>query len=142
MAEQTTPATTAESICAVFSRQASAWNAGDAKQYAATFATDTTATNIFGDSYLGREALHARMAEILGGVFKGSTLRLDVRRMALPRPDVAIVDLDARVHGGQGLPSEMLAADGSLRTAMLQVLVRENDGWRVAAFHNVLVRKS
>ncbi len=132
MQSPTVPPPVPEAVLKLLEQQSRAWNAGDAALYAATFAEDSTSTNIFGDTYLGRAAVTARMSEILGSMFKGSTLKLDVRRMALVRPDVAIVDADARVYGCGGLGSH-----GPLRTAMLQVLVCQDGAWRVVAFHNV-----
>jgi uncharacterized protein (TIGR02246 family) len=125
----------------VLEQQANAWNAGDAKLYADTFMQDATCTNVLGDVYSGQKALSARMAEILRTVFKGSTLRLAVRRLRFIRADIAVADIDAGVRGYQALPPGIAANDGVLRTAMLQVLVHEDQQWRVAAFHNVDVKK-
>ncbi len=130
---------TDEAIQQLFDRQVRAWNAGDADLYAQTFAENVTATNILGDNYVGRQALASRMAEILGSIFKGSTLELGVRRIAFVRADVAVVDLEARVTGFQRLPPGVTAPDGVLRTAMLQLVAKEEDAWRAAAFHNVAI---
>ncbi len=102
---------------------------------------DATATNVLGDTYSGKEALSARMADILRTVFKGSTLELKVRQLRFIEPDVAVVDIDAEVRGYRALPPAVVATDGVLRTTMLQVIVREGEQWRVAAFHNVDVKK-
>ncbi len=132
---------TEQAIRAVLEQQTTAWNAGDAKRYAATFAQNATATNVLGDRYSGKEAVSARMADILRTVFKGSKLELKVRRLRFIEADVTVVDIDAEVRGYRALPPAVVATDGVLRTAMLQVIIREGERWRVAAFHNVDVKK-
>ena len=142
MSNDAISALAAEGILKVFRQQENAWSEGDAQRYAETFAEDCTCTNIFGDTYIGRQAVAFRMSEILSGMFKGSKLELNARRMALVQPDVAAVDIDACVHSRQSPAVGVQTADGRLRTAMLQVLVCENGAWRVAAFHNVQRKSS
>jgi hypothetical protein len=48
------------------------------------------------------------------------------------------VDLDCGVFGSQVKPPGVQAgADGSLRTCLLLVLVKEGGSWWIAAYHNV-----
>lgn len=54
---------------------------------------------------------------------------------------MALLDLESVVTGYKGLPpGGRAAADGSLKTRMLQVLVEDGGRWRVAAYHNVDVK--
>jgi len=81
------------------------------------------------------------MAEILRTVFRGSTLQFNVRRLKFLRSNIAVIDIDAELRGYQGLPPGVVATDGVLRTTLLEIIVREDEQWRVAAFHNVDVKK-
>jgi uncharacterized protein (TIGR02246 family) len=67
----------------MFAQQENAWNNGDARLYAHTFAEACTCTNIFGDNYTTREAIEARLTDLFASVFKGSTLHLHVRRCSV-----------------------------------------------------------
>jgi len=130
-----------KAIRGVLEEQMRSWNAGDAVRYGQTFATDATSTNVLDDYYSGRDALTARMSEILGTVFKDTRLELTIRNARRVSDDVAILDIDCVVHGCRALPTGMATEAGLLHTAMLQVLVRKADAWLVVAFHNVVKRK-
>jgi uncharacterized protein (TIGR02246 family) len=130
-----------EAIRALLEEQTTAWNKGDAQRYAETFAEDVTCTNILGDTYFGRSALLDRIAEILRTVFRGSTLQFNVRRRKFIRSDIAVIDIDSELVGYQSLPPGVAATDGVLRTTLLEVIVREGELWRVAAFHNVDLKR-
>ena len=81
-----------------------------------------------------------RISDILGTIFKGSTLRMSIQTLRLVRPDVAVADVDAELTGFKGLPPGVQARDGTLHTRQLWVLVKEQNQWQMAAFHNVDVK--
>jgi uncharacterized protein (TIGR02246 family) len=115
-----------------------AWNAADAKAFAARYRADGTFTNVNGTFFVGRDEFERRHAEIFQGVFKGTTLTLTPRNLSLIRPDVAIVDLQAGVNGVQRPPPGIqIGSDGGLLTSLQLVLVKESDGWWIASYHNV-----
>ena len=125
-------------VRAVVAEETAAWNVGDAKAYAAHFAEDGGFTNILGEVVFGKEAFEARHAAIFRTVFKGSRLQQTVRRLRFVAPDVAIVDVDTEVRGFAGLPPGVKPfPDGTLRTRLLQVLVKRDGEWRIEAYHNV-----
>ncbi len=126
------------SILDMVARQQDAWNRGDAAAYSVDFDEQGTFTNIIGDTQFGREAFESRHAQIFATIFRGSTLTLQVRRIHFPSPDIALVDLDTRLSGYQTLPPGVLPpSDGILHTRLLQVFIRQDQQWRVAAYHNV-----
>jgi uncharacterized protein (TIGR02246 family) len=111
---------------------------GDAKAYGARVMPEATFTNVNGEFYVGREAFDRRHAEVFRGVFRGTALALAINKLRFVRPDVAIADLDAQVSGAQLRPPEVaVGPDGTLRSRLLMVLVKETAAWWIAAYHNV-----
>jgi uncharacterized protein (TIGR02246 family) len=115
-----------------------AWNRGDAKAYGARYGDDATFTNVNGMFHLNREEFDQRHDEIFRGALRGSTITLTPRKIRFIHPEVAIVDLDCGVFAAKAQPPGVRpGADGSLRTSLMLVLVKENGSWWIAAYHNV-----
>jgi uncharacterized protein (TIGR02246 family) len=120
-----------------------AWARGDADAFASHFASDGTFTNILGLFFSGRQAFRDRHEAIFKTVFKGSTQALTLAKLRFIRSDVAIADIDATVRGYAALPAGVSAMpDGTLRTKLLLVLIKERGDWWITAFHNVPVDPS
>lgn len=130
-----------EAIRDLISAQTTAWNRGDAAAFSSRFHQDGSFTNIMGVTVFGREAFEQRHADTFATIYKDSVLHLTIRRIQFVRPDMAIVDMDADVTGFSKLPPGLRTEpDGTLRTHLLQALVKESDGWWIAAFHNVDIK--
>jgi len=115
-----------------------AWRRGDAKAYGARYQADATFTNVFGDFYAGREAFDRRHDDVFRGIFKGTELALEIRKLRFIRPDVAVVDVVTTVAGAQIRPPGVdVGADGTLRSSLLILLAKERGRWEIAAYHNV-----
>jgi uncharacterized protein (TIGR02246 family) len=101
-----------------------------------------TFTNIFGQTFEGQAAFEKRYVDVLTSIFQGTTLELDLLKLRYLRPDVALADLETRVLGiTKKLPPAFQVPLGvPLRTRLLLVLVRENDEWWIAGYHNVDVK--
>ena len=122
----------------IIAAQQEAWNRGDARAYAAHFLEDGSFTNILGDVNYGQAIFERRHAEIFATIFKDSQLCISIRRIAFPQSNTAIVDCDTDMTSYQVLPPGVhAAADGVLRTRLLQVLVKIEGQWWIAAYHNV-----
>ena len=116
-----------------------AWNAGDARAWAARYSPDGTFTNTNGTLDLGRDAVVRTAEEAFQGVLAGTTLSLAVRKLRLIRPDVAVVDLDARVSGMPVPPPDDSHGPGTeVRISQMLVLVQEDDRWQITAQHNAM----
>jgi uncharacterized protein (TIGR02246 family) len=127
-----------EEIKQIISRQQEAWNRADASGFSQDCDTSVSFTNILGNVYFGRNLFDERHADIFSTIFKGSALNLSILRIHFPNPDVAIVDLDAAVSNYRTLPPGIkVSADGVLRTSLLQVFLRTEQGWRMVVYHNV-----
>ena len=118
-----------EAVDQLLAEIAEAWNAGDARAYGARYCPEGTFTNTNGTIDMGRDEVVRTAEEAFQGVLAGTKVSLAVRKLRLIRPDVAVVDLDARVSG---MPS------GEVRISQLLVLVEEDGSWRITAQHNVM----
>jgi uncharacterized protein (TIGR02246 family) len=72
----------------------SAWNRGNATDYAAHFEENGGFTNVVGSVSYGRRAFEERHAQLFVTAFKNTQLSMHIRQIRLLRPDVAIVDID------------------------------------------------
>jgi uncharacterized protein (TIGR02246 family) len=128
-----------DAIREIIAQQVSAWNRGDAEGYGAASRAELGFTNILGMRWDTREAFITRHAEMFAGPFSGSTLAVTIERLGAPSTDVILAELRTTLTGFRGLPPGITAVAGVLTTRMLQVFVRERDGWYIAAFHNTAV---
>ncbi len=125
-------------IRAMITAQTEAWNRGDAKAYSKFFHEDGSFTNIMGTTSFGRQGFESRHEELFATIYKGSNLKLTIKRLKFLRPDVALADIEAKLDGYSKLPPGIRTEpDGILRTRLQQVLIYENGMWGIAAFHNV-----
>ncbi len=128
-------------IRAMIAGQAVAWNAGDALRFAEGVRPDVSFTNLFGMVMYGDSAFIARHRQILTTFYKGTRKLHTVRRIQFVTPDVAIVDIDNELRGVTAMPAGIpVPGDGLLRTQLMQVLVRRDGRWWIAAYHNVDVK--
>ena len=127
-------------IRAIVQSQADAWNRGDAEAFAAHYAEDGSFTNVIGQQLYGRKAFIAQHAMIFSTIYKDSFNTFSVGKIAFVRPDVAIVDIDGILSGAKTLPPGLKPMpDGALHVKLQEVMTREGNDWRIAAFHNVAV---
>lgn len=128
-------------IRSLIAEEQAAWNAGDAGAYAAKFHAEGSFTNVFGDRYVGRDSFQTRHAAIFSTFARGSTASLTVRRLYFPAPGTAVVDVDCVLEVNGAIPAGLVPApDGTLRTSLLQVLVKDRDEWWIVGYHNVDVK--
>src|SRR5690242_3915965 len=128
-----------EAVDQLLGELAEAWNAGDARAYGARYCPDVTFTNTDGTVDLSRDELVRRAGEVFHGVLAGTKLSLAVRKLRLVRPDVVVVDLDARISGVPVPPQG--GGDGpggEAHISQMLVLVAEDDRWWITAQHNVM----
>ena len=126
-------------IAAVLHRQMAAWAAGDAEAFSGDVTDTVVFTNILGLFVVGRAGFQQQHARIFSGFYKDSVMRQTVEHIAFVRPDVAVVDTLTEVEGGGPFPPNFPKHEGRVRTRLEQVMVRDGERWRVAAFHNVPV---
>ena len=111
----------------------SAWNAADGVAFARPFAEDADFVNIRGEHHRTREAIAKGHQGIFNSVYKGSVVRLQVAAVRTLAPTVLL----AHVNSTLKVPVGPLAGEHSALFSL--VLVRDQDNWPIAAFHNTLV---
>jgi uncharacterized protein (TIGR02246 family) len=123
-----------EAVDRLLGEIAEAWNAGDARAYAARYCPDGTFTNTNGTIDMGRDEVVRTAEEAFQGVLAGTKVSLAVRKLRLIRPDVAVADLDTRVSGMQAGNGR----GGEVRISQMLVLVKQDDRWWITAQHNAM----
>lgn len=124
-----------EAIDQLLREIAEAWDAGDARAYAARYCREGTFTNTNGTIDAGRDEVVRTAEEAFQGVLAGTKVSLAVRKLRLIRPDVAVADLDTRVSGMQAGGNGPV---GEVRISQMLVLVKEDDRWWITAQHNAM----
>jgi uncharacterized protein (TIGR02246 family) len=128
-----------DEIRALLDAQERAWLAGDANAFADAAMPEIVFTNVVGLFSVGRAGFIGQHRVIFATFYAGSRFAQRIEHIAFVRPDVAIVDTLTTVTGFGALPPAIVAHEGAVTTRLEQVLALGGDGWRVAAFHNVLV---
>ncbi|WP_406499982.1 SgcJ/EcaC family oxidoreductase [Streptomyces sp. NBC_00846] len=119
----------------LFERSMQAWTAGDAEAYGACFTEDSDYVSYDGTRAIGRAQHQANHDQLFRGVLAGSALVGELESIRHIAPGVAIVHGTASVlmPWRSQLPKRRL----SRQTV---VVVRTDQGWRIAAIHNGRVR--
>jgi uncharacterized protein (TIGR02246 family) len=120
-------------IEALEAKQAAAWNAHDAVAYADLFTPDGDVVNVLGWWWKGREEIRRKLTDAFAFVFKDSRLTIagvEVRKLS---SDIAVAHVRWTMTGALSPPGEPAPPREGIQ---LQVLVRGEDGWRIASFQN------
>jgi uncharacterized protein (TIGR02246 family) len=131
-----------QEIRSIIARQAEAWNRGDADGYGEACREDVGFTNILGMRWDTRAGFTARHAEMFAHAFAGSHLVIEVERLLWLDPDLAVAELMTTLTGVRAAPPGIpVAANGSLRTRLLELFVKRANRWQIAACHNTAVQE-
>jgi uncharacterized protein (TIGR02246 family) len=120
-------------IEALESRQASAWNAHDAAAYADLFTPDGDVVNVVGWWWQGRDEIRNKLTDAFASVFKDSRLTITDVHVRKLTSDLALAHVRWTMTGALPPPG---AATPPHEGIQLQVLVRNDEGWRIASFQN------
>lgn len=112
-----------------------AWNRGDAISYAASFTDDCDYVSADGSRLTGRASNAEHHVRLFDSVLYGSRLRLRNMTVRFITSDLALMHADASVS----MPWET-AAPRKRRSLHTYVVVRTDDGWRIAAFQAAAAR--
>src|SRR3954453_14466218 len=106
-------------------------------------APEVSFTNLFGMVMYGAPAFAKRHCEILSTFYRGTTKSHVIRRLRFVTSEVAIVDIDNEVRGVKSMPSGIVVPpDGVVKTQLMEVFVRREGRWWIAAYHNVDVKSA
>lgn len=138
---QTRSDTTA--IQAILDQEVAAWNKGDAQTYSQHFATDGSFTNILGMFFIGHQHFLERHEQIFKGVFNKTVLNQKLVSLKFLGPDAAIVETLTWISGFSKAgppPGTKLDTKGRLYTRLMQVMIKEPNGWKIVTYHNIDVK--
>ena len=117
----------------IVARLEQAWNAGDGAAFGAPFTADADFVDIRGDHHRGRDAIAHGHQAIFDSIYKGSTIHYEVTQTRELIGGVLLAHGTGRFQA----PAGPLA--GEHRATQSLVLVRGEEGWEIASFHNTLV---
>ncbi len=131
---QSNPSTDNHAVHAVVDGFMAAWNAHDAKAFAALFAPDADFTNWRGTGGSGRSWIEEFHAPMFATIFKDSHQKYTDVRVRFLRPDIASVDVRWEMTGatdGAGNPRPP-------RNGLLSFVMVKNAGqWQIEVMHNL-----
>ncbi len=113
-----------------------AWNAHDAKAFAAPFAADADYVVINGTKIKGREEIEKGHAGIFATIYKDSHNVATIRGIRFLRQDVAIIHVEWNLEH---------SLDGERRKSRAMntiVATKENGKWSTVAFHNTPIQET
>ena len=110
------------------------WNAADGARFGAPFTDDADFVTIRGDHLRGREAIAKGHQGIFNSIYKGSTVSYEVVSVRPIAPGALVAHVKAELNA----PSGPLA--GRHNSLFTIVVVQQQSDWRIAAFHNTLIK--
>ena len=111
-----------------------AWNAADGARFGVPFTDDADFVTIRAEHLRGREAIAKGHQGIFNSIYRGSTVSYELVSV---RP-IAPGALVAHVRTELNAPSGPLG--GRHNSLFTIVLVQQQNDWRIAAFHNTLIK--
>lgn len=108
-------------------RLRAAWNAGDARSYAALFTNEATYVIFLGEAFVGREEIERNHVDVLGRWQKGTRMAVKAIGVRLLRDDICSVLTVGGIGREAAIPYDKLQTF---------TLVRQGDSWLCAAFQN------
>ena len=115
---------------AVVQRLEQAWNAADGDAWAAAFAEDADFITVRGEYFRTRTTIAEGHHHIFTTFYKGSTNRIVLLRARPLRDDVILAHSSAELT----VPAGPMA--GTHRAIQSLLIVRANEAWQIASFHN------
>lgn len=124
-----------KAVRGLFEQMIAGWNRGSGQEFAAAFAEDGDLVAFDGTRFGGRAEISAFHQELFDKWMKGTRLVGRIEGVRFLGPNVALMHaVGGTVMRGKTRPSP---ERDSIQT---YVAVRENGGWRLAAFQNTRVR--
>ncbi|HEY7727219.1 MAG TPA: SgcJ/EcaC family oxidoreductase [Candidatus Eisenbacteria bacterium] len=109
-----------------------AWNAADLDAWTACYWPDASSVTLRGGLMSDRKEIAERQAARWSGIFKGSRIRITVRRVRGLGNAALLVEADVAIRGYQSLPAGIRArADGALAARASYVLLNRFGRWRI-----------
>jgi uncharacterized protein (TIGR02246 family) len=123
-----------EASRSIVSQLEQAWNNADGEAFGVPFTDDARFVDIRGEYHRGKNAIAEGHQAIFDSIYKGSMLSYELFDLN-PLSDTTAV---ANVRAVLRVPAGPLA--GEQRSVSTLFLVLNDETWRVASFHNTLVK--
>ena len=118
----------------LIARIVDAWNAHDARAYAAPFKPVAEFTNVFGMRATSRVEIEAMHAAVFRTLFRDSHLAVSEIRVRLVRPDVAAGDVRWAMTGAR----DPQGREWPRRRGLLNLIATRDDAeWSLHSVHNM-----
>jgi uncharacterized protein (TIGR02246 family) len=132
----TEPAAALDIATGIFQQAERAWNDADGAAFGALFTEDSDFVNIRGEHHRGATAIGHGHQAIFDSIYKGGTVqyRPERARSVAPGVIVALAAATLEVPGGP--------LQGVHNARMTIVIVEQDGGWLITAFHNTLVAEA
>lgn len=125
---------------AMVDRFVSSWNRADGAAYGENYWPDAELVDPSGGISRGQVAIVQEHVDLWAGIFKGSHIAGEIRRIRMLAPTVMMVDFDAELSGMRQPPAGGPAgASGVLRCYLKHILDRRHGVWKVLAAQNTCV---
>jgi uncharacterized protein (TIGR02246 family) len=113
------------------------FNKHDADAATAMYTSDADFVNVRGDKYTGAAEIRQRLAAIFSTRTKNAILKTQNVTIRFINRELAFAHVTNELSGlvdtaGVSLPSH--------RELSIRVFIKESDNWRVAAFHNTMIK--
>ena len=130
-----TPEADEAALRSMIARASDAWGQGDAQVLAATWSEDGELVTGDGSFHSGRPEIEKYLARLFAGRWKGSRFVATVTSVRFPRPEVALMHLDAALlRAGETEPAP------ENRAVQSAVAVREAGSWRLTLYQSTRIR--
>ncbi len=113
------------------------FNKHDGKAAARMYTPDADFVTVRGDAFKGRDAIEKGLVAIFASRARDATLKTLEVSIRFIQPDVVVAHVTNELSGLVNPDGEKLPAH---RELSIRVFVKEQGTWRVAAFHNTIVR--
>ena len=113
------------------------FNKHDAKAATRMYTSDADFVNVRGDKYTGAEDIQQKLAVVFSTRAKQATLKTLNVTVRFVNPELAIAHVTNEMSG---LVDSAGAEVPTHRELSVRVFIKENDNWRVTAFHNTIIR--
>jgi uncharacterized protein (TIGR02246 family) len=125
---------------AMVDRFVDSWNRADGVAYGENYWADAELVDPSGMISTGKTAIVQGHVALWAGIFQGSRVAGNVRRIRMLGPKFMMVDFDAELSGIRNLPPGSPAdASGVIRSHLKHVLERRHGVWKVVAAQNTFV---
>ncbi|MDX8056748.1 SgcJ/EcaC family oxidoreductase [Lentzea sp. BCCO 10_0798] len=115
-----------EQIYALWQRMEQGWALGDGAAFASVFAEDVDFVTVRGEELFGRHAVAAGHSQLFAGPYRDTKLTAEISLIRPLSSGISVVHVTSSI------------APAGITTHAQAVVVRREDGWEIAAFHNMI----